>query len=206
MPTIRLIVGLGNPGKEHEGDRHNAGFWLVERLAEARGVALRKEAKYHGIAGREEASGAWLLMPTTYMNLSGKSVGALAGFFKIAPAEILVVHDELDFPPGAAKLKLGGGTGGHNGLKDISAQLGTHDYWRLRLGIGHPGDRDLVADYVLGKPRKEDREAIEDAIARALAVMPLAMDGDIAGAMHKLHSKPKPPPAPGAPPKNPPAA
>jgi peptidyl-tRNA hydrolase, PTH1 family len=132
-------------------------------------------------------------MPTTFMNLSGKSVGALAGFFKIAPAEILVAHDELDFIPGIVKMKLGGGAGGHNGLKDISAQLGTNDYWRLRFGIGHPGDRDMVSDYVLGKPSKLDREAIEETIDRALEILPLIMAGDVERAMHKLHTKPKPP-------------
>jgi PTH1 family peptidyl-tRNA hydrolase len=191
--AIRLIVGLGNPGKEYEGTRHNAGYRLVERFAESQRIALRKEAKYHGIAGRDEASGVWLLMPTTFMNLSGKSVGALAGFFKIAPAEILVAHDELDFLPGVVKMKLGGGVGGHNGLKDISAHLGTNDYWRLRYGIGHPGDRDVVADYVLSKPSKPDREAIEETIDRSLEILPLAVAGEVERAMHKLHTKPKPP-------------
>lgn len=194
--AIRLIVGLGNPGREHEGTRHNAGYRVVERFADAKRIPLRKEAKYHGIAGRDDASGVWLLMPTTYMNLSGRSVGALAGFFKIAPADILVAHDELDFLPGVVKMKLGGGTGGHNGLKDVSAQLGTNDYWRVRLGIGHPGDRDAVADYVLSKPSKLDREAIEESIDRVLAILPLAVSGDVDRAMHKLHSKPKPPKEP----------
>ncbi len=189
--AIRLIVGLGNPGKEYEGTRHNAGFRLAERFADARRVALRKEAKYHGLAGRDEASGAWLLLPMTFMNLSGKAVAALAGFFKIAPAEILVAHDELDFLPGVVKMKLGGGVGGHNGLKDISAHLGTNDYWRLRFGIGHPGDRDVVADYVLSKPSQLDRAAIEETIDRALEILPLAIAGDVERAMHKLHTKPK---------------
>lgn len=191
--AIRLIVGLGNPGKEYEGTRHNAGYRLVERFAGIQRIALRKEAKYYGIAGRDESSGVWLLMPTTFMNLSGKSVGALAGFFKIAPAEILVAHDELDFLPGVVKMKLGGGVGGHNGLKDIAAHLGSNDFWRLRFGIGHPGDRDVVADYVLSKPSKLDREAIEETIDRALEILPLAMAGDVERAMHKLHTKPKPP-------------
>ncbi len=194
--AIRLIVGLGNPGKEYEGTRHNAGYRLVERFAEGHRIPLRKEAKYYGIAGRDEATGVWLLMPTTFMNLSGKSVGALAGFFKIAPDEILVAHDELDFLPGVVKMKLGGGAGGHNGLKDVSAQLGTNDYWRLRFGIGHPGDRDMVSDYVLGKPSQLDREAIEETIDRALEVLPLIMKGDSERAMHKLHTKPKPPKEP----------
>ena len=194
--AIRLIVGLGNPGKEYEGTRHNAGYRLVERFSDTQRIALKKESKYYGFAGRDETSGAWLLMPTTFMNLSGKSVGALAGFFKIAPAEILVAHDELDFPPGVVKMKLGGGVGGHNGLKDISAQLGSNDYWRLRFGIGHPGDRDMVSDYVLTKPSKLDREAIEETIDRALEILPLAIAGDAERAMHKLHTKPKPPKEP----------
>ncbi len=194
--AIRLIVGLGNPGKEYEGTRHNAGQWLVERFAGIRHVALRKEGKYYGLAGRDEGSGAWLLVPTTFMNLSGKSVAALAGFFKIAPGEILVAHDELDFLPGVVKMKLGGGVGGHNGLKDIAAHLGTNDFWRLRFGIGHPGDRDVVADYVLSKPSKLDREAIEETIDRALEILPLAIEGEVERAMHKLHTKPKPPKEP----------
>lgn len=187
--AIRLIVGLGNPGRKYEGSRHNAGFWLVERFAAAQGIALRNEPRYHGIAGRSDASGAWLLMPQTYMNLSGKAVGSLAGFFKIAPTEILVAHDELDFLPGVAKMKLGGGVAGHNGLKDISARLGTQDFWRLRIGIGHPGDRDVVADYVLSKPSQADRQAIDASITRALDVLSLAVDGDLQGAMLRLHTK-----------------
>ena len=194
--AIRLIVGLGNPGKEYEGTRHNAGYRLVERYAQAKRILLKKEGRYHGIAGRDEATGAWLLMPTTFMNLSGRSVGALVGFFKIAPAEILVAHDELDFLPGVVKMKLGGGVGGHNGLKDISAHLGTNDFWRLRFGIGHPGDRDVVADYVLSRPSKLDREAIEETIDRALEILSLAIGGEIERAMHKLHTKPKPPKVP----------
>ncbi len=191
--AIRLIVGLGNPGKEYEGTRHNAGEWLVERFAGIRRVTLRKEGKYHGLAGRDETSGVWLLVPTTFMNLSGKSVAALAGFFKIAPNDILVAHDELDFLPGVVKMKLGGGVGGHNGLKDIAPHLATNNFWRLRFGIGHPGDRDVVADYVLSKPSKLDREAIEETIDRALEILPLAIDGEVERAMHKLHTKPKPP-------------
>ena len=194
--AIRLIVGLGNPGKEYEGTRHNAGYRLVERFADLQRIPLKKEVKYHGIAGRDEASGVWLLMPTTFMNLSGKSVGALAGFFKIAPAETLVAHDELDFLPGVVKMKLGGGVGGHNGLKDVAAHLCSNDFWRLRFGIGHPGDRDVVADYVLSKPSKLDREAIEETIDRALEILPLAIAGDVERAMHKLHTKPKPPKEP----------
>ena len=157
--SIRLIVGLGNPGKDYERTRHNAGFWLVERFAVLSGVALRKDGKYQALVGRigAGANGAWLVLPQSFMNASGRAVQMLAGFFKIQPAEILVVHDELDFEPGTAKIKQGGGIAGHNGLKDISQRLGSHDYWRLRLGIGHPGDKNAVADYVLDKPSAEDR-------------------------------------------------
>jgi PTH1 family peptidyl-tRNA hydrolase len=192
MTAIRLIVGLGNPTREHERDRHNAGFWFVERLAAKLGVSLAKDAKYHGLAARTAVRGAdlWLLMPQTYMNLSGKSVGALARFFKIAPGEILVAHDELDFAPGTVKLKLGGGVGGHNGLRDIAAQLGTPDFWRLRLGIGHPGDRSEVANWVLSSPSPADREAIEGNIERSVDVVELLATGDMQGAIQKLHADP----------------
>src|SRR6185369_9554877 len=135
---IRLVVGLGNPGKEYERTRHNAGFWLVERFASASGIALRKDPKFQALVGRHEASGAWLLEPQSFMNASGRAVQMLAGFFKIKPEEILVVHDELDFPPGVAKMKQGGGIAGHNGLKDISQRIASHDYWRLRIGVGKP--------------------------------------------------------------------
>jgi len=189
--TIRLIVGLGNPGKEYERTRHNAGSWLVERFAVSCGIVLRKEAKYQALVGRHAASGAWLLVPQTYMNASGHAVFLLAGFFKLAPEEILVAHDELDFAPGVAKMKLGGGIAGHNGLRDISQKLGSHEYWRLRLGIGHPGDKDLVHDYVLHKPSSEDRAAIDGAIDNALQVLPLCLAGDLQGAMLKLHTKDK---------------
>jgi len=190
--TIRLVVGLGNPGKEHERQRHNAGFWLVERFAASQAVALRKDAKYQALVGRHAASGAWLLLPQTYMNASGRAVYMLSGFFRIAPEEVLVVHDELDFPPGVAKLKLGGGIAGHNGLRDISQRLASHEYWRLRIGIGHPGDKDLVHDYVLQKPSPEDRGAIDATIAAALEVLPLCLAGDMQGAMHRLHTRATP--------------
>jgi PTH1 family peptidyl-tRNA hydrolase len=192
MP-IRLIAGLGNPGREHERDRHNVGFWLVDRLARAEGVTLRKEAKYHALVARiaGPAGDVHLVEPQTYMNLSGKAVAAVARFYKIAPEEVLAVHDELDFPPGVVKLKLGGGAGGHNGLKDVIPQIGGQNFWRLRIGIGHPGDRDLVADYVLSSPSPTDRELIDGAIDRALAVVPEILDGDMTGAMHKLHTNPK---------------
>ena len=192
MP-IRLIAGLGNPGREHERDRHNVGFWLVDRLARAEGASLRKDAKYHGLLAKLAGphGDVWLVEPQTYMNLSGKAIGALARFYKIAPEDVLVVHDELDFLPGVVKLKLAGGAGGHNGLKDTIAQLGGQNFWRLRLGIGHPGDRDLVADYVLSSPSPADRDAIEGAIDRALAIVPELLDGRMEIAMQKLHSTPK---------------
>ena len=186
MP-IRLIAGLGNPGKQYEATRHNAGFWAVERFAVREGIGLRKDPKYEAFVGRH-AGGAWLVLPQTFMNASGKAVAFLAGFFKIPAEDILIVHDELDFAPGVVKMKQGGGIAGHNGLKDISARLGSHDYWRLRVGIGHPGERDAVSDYVLGKPMKDEREAIDAAVARAIDVLPLCLAGDMQGAMHKLHS------------------
>jgi PTH1 family peptidyl-tRNA hydrolase len=189
---IRLIVGLGNPGKEYERTRHNAGFWLLERFAAQERVALRKDTRYQALVGRHEPSGAWLVMPQSFMNASGRAVQMLAGFFRIPAADILVVHDELDFAPGAARIKQGGGIAGHNGLKDISQRLGTHEYWRLRIGIGHPGDKGAVADYVLHKPSAEDREAIDGAIGRALEVLPQCLAGDMQGAMQKLHSGDKP--------------
>ena len=190
--SIRLIVGLGNPGKDYERTRHNAGFWLLERFAVQSGVALRKDGKYQALVGRlgagGQTAGAWLVQPQSFMNASGRAVQMLAGFFKIAAAEILVVHDELDFAPGVAKLKQGGGIAGHNGLKDITQRLGSHDYWRLRLGIGHPGDKNAVADYVLQRPSAEDREAIDGAIGRSIEILPLCLAGDLQGAMQKLHS------------------
>ncbi|MDH4191685.1 MAG: aminoacyl-tRNA hydrolase [Betaproteobacteria bacterium] len=189
--AIRLIVGLGNPGREYEATRHNAGFWLLERYAARERVDLRKDGKYHAYLGRIDASGTWLLMPQTYMNASGKSVGLLAGFFKILPAEVLVVHDELDFAPGVAKMKQGGGIAGHNGLKDIAAKLGSLDFWRIRLGIGHPGERSQVVDYVLQRPSAEDRTAIDRSIDRTLDILPMCVAGDLQGAMLKLHSKDK---------------
>ena len=186
--SIRLIVGLGNPGKAYERTRHNAGFWLVERYAQQSGVALRKDGKYQALVGRMPDNGAWLVLPQGFMNASGHAVQMLAGFFKIPAGEILVVHDELDFSPGTAKMKQGGGIAGHNGLRDISHRLGTHDYWRLRLGIGHPGDKNAVADYVLHKPSAEDRADIDEAIGRSVEILPLCLAGDLQGAMQKLHS------------------
>lgn len=189
MP-IRLIAGLGNPGPEYELTRHNAGFWLVDALA---GGMLVRESRYNALAAKKTIAGqtVWLLEPQTYMNRSGQSVGALANFFKIAPEEVLVVHDELDLPPGAAKIKKGGSSGGHNGLKDITAALGTQDYWRLRIGIGHPRSLNLqqqVVDFVLHRPRKEEQPLIDEAIARSLDVIPLLCEGKFEAAMMRLHT------------------
>lgn len=192
--SIRLIAGLGNPGPEYEQTRHNAGFWLIDALADKAGARLSRESRYQALTAKTVISGSevWLLQPQTFMNRSGLSVGALAHFYKIAAAEVLVVHDELDLPPGAAKIKRGGGSGGHNGLKDISAALSTQDYWRLRLGIGHPrtlGLQQAVVDYVLHRPRKEDQTAIDEAIARSLDVLPLLCEGQFEAAMMQLHTR-----------------
>ncbi|UCF75739.1 MAG: aminoacyl-tRNA hydrolase [Betaproteobacteria bacterium] len=188
---MKLIVGLGNPGQKYEATRHNAGFWLVERFAAQSGTVLRKDGKFQALVGRHGASGVWLVLPQSYMNSSGRPVQMMASFFKIAPADILVVHDELDFAPGTVRIKQGGGIAGHNGLKDISGRLGSHDYWRLRIGIGHPGERNTVTDYVLHKPAQEERTAIDSAIDRALEVLPLVLGGDMQGAMLKLHTDEK---------------
>ena len=199
MNGIRLIVGLGNPGKEYEATRHNAGYWFVEALARQVGASFKKEAKFFGQLAKATIGGepVWLLEPTTFMNLSGKAVAALANFYRVAPAEMLVVHDELDLMPGASKMKQGGGHAGHNGLKDIQARMGAADFWRLRLGIGHPRTLSLeqdVVDFVLHPPRRDDRSLIEAEIDRALAVIPDAVAGSMEIAMMKLHTRPRPPP------------
>jgi PTH1 family peptidyl-tRNA hydrolase len=190
MSEIKLIVGLGNPGREYEGTRHNAGFWWVNEFAHAHQIAFKAESKFHGLVARSVLHGheLHLLKPQTFMNVSGRAVGALVQFYKIEPAQILVVHDELDLPPGSAKLKLGGGHGGHNGLKDIIAHLGSRDFWRLRIGIGHPGDRAEVANFVLNVPRREEEELIKQAMQRAQEVAPLIAEGRMEAAMLKLHS------------------
>jgi PTH1 family peptidyl-tRNA hydrolase len=195
--AIRLVVGLGNPGKEYERTRHNAGFWLLERYALQAGVTLRKDGKYQALVGRIEPNGAWLVLPQSFMNASGRAVQMLAGFFKIPAAEILVVHDELDFAPGVAKMKQGGGIAGHNGLKDISQRIASHDYWRLRIGVGKPPADTEGADYVLQRPPAEEKEAIDASIQKALDLLPMMLAGDMQGAMHKLHTEEKAP----APPK-----
>lgn len=196
---IKLFVGLGNPGPEYESTRHNAGFWWLDAVAHALKVPLAMDRTLHGLVGRTSVGGQtiWLLKPQTFMNLCGKSVAALARFYKIAPQDILVAHDELDIVPGEAKLKLGGSHAGHNGLRDIHAQLGTDDYWRLRLGIGHPGVKSEVINWVLKKPSLEHRVAIEQSIDRALKALPELLAGDMNKATLQVHTskppRPKPP-------------
>jgi peptidyl-tRNA hydrolase, PTH1 family len=189
---IRLFVGLGNPGPEYAATRHNAGFWFIDEVARQLGATLVPERSYFGLVARMSRPDGpiWLLEPMTYMNLSGKSVAALARFFKIEPHEILVAHDELDVLPGNAKMKFGGGHGGHNGLKDIHAQLGSADYWRLRLGIGHPGVKAEVVDYVLRKPPPEQREAIDKSIVQSLSALDLLLAGEMDKALMKVHAQP----------------
>lgn len=193
----KLIVGLGNPGDEHKDDRHNAGFWFVDALAQQWNTRFESEKRFSGKVAKSkwEDQDIYLLKPSTFMNLSGQAVGALCRFHKILPADVLVVQDELDLKPGTARIKLGGGTGGHNGLKDIQAHLGTTDYWRLRLGIGHP--RDLagdgrvmeVADYVLRRPLKLEEEKLHASMDDCLRILPLFLKGDTQTAMLELHSK-----------------
>ena len=196
---IKLFVGLGNPGAEYEATRHNAGFWWVDALARELKVTLVPDKSYHARVARTTVHGqtVWLLQPQTFMNLSGKSVAALARFFKIQPEEILVAHDELDIVPGQVKLKFGGSHAGHNGLRDIHAQLGTADYWRLRLGVGHPGVKAEVVNWVLKKPSQEHREAIDECIERSLKSVPALLAGEMEKAMLLIHTskppRPKPP-------------
>ncbi|HEV7413774.1 MAG TPA: aminoacyl-tRNA hydrolase [Casimicrobiaceae bacterium] len=199
--AFHLIVGLGNPGREYRETRHNAGFWWIERLAGTLQASFRAESKFQAqvAATRGNDGDMRLAMPQTFMNRSGLAVASLARFYRVAPAEILVAHDELDLKPGVVKLKQGGGNAGHNGLKDIAAALGSGDFWRLRLGIGHPRDGALseqeVADYVLHPPPNEERLLIADAIARALAIWPWLARGETERAMHELHTAPRPPSA-----------
>ena len=200
--AIRLIVGLGNVGAEYERTRHNAGFWLVDAIARKAGAYFSEERKFHGEVARIRSHDGelWLLKPSTYMNRSGQAVVALALYFKILPTQILVAHDELDLPPGAVKLKRGGGHAGHNGLRDIQAKLSTADFWRLRLGIGHPRSLQMtqeVADFVLHPPSREHQQQIDAALDRALDVLPSLVQGQFERAMLKLHAQPKavPPPA-----------
>ncbi len=190
MTAIRLIVGLGNPGREYADTRHNAGFWWVTECAAILRAKLQPEPRFFAIAGRSSGDApVHLIMPQTFMNLSGKAVAAVMRFYKIPVEEMLVVHDELDLPPGVARLKQGGGTGGHNGLKDIAAQLGTQSFWRLRLGIGHPGVKQDVAAYVLKPPRSDEATLLQDSIAQSLVLLPEMLQGDFVAAMLKLHTK-----------------
>ena len=191
MSEIKLIVGLGNPGDKYTDTRHNAGEWLIERLARRFNVSLNPESKFFGKTARTlvNEKEVRLLVPTTFMNLSGKAVGALASFYRIKPEEILVIHDELDLPPGTAKLKQGGGHGGHNGLKDIVAQLGNNNnFYRLRIGIGHPGHRDLVAGYVLNKPSPSDRDALEKVLDEATDCVEMIFKDGMVKATNRLNS------------------
>ena len=196
---IKLFVGLGNPGSDYEATRHNAGFWWVDALARELKVPMSLDKNYHGQVARTAIDGhtVWLLKPLTFMNLSGKSVAALARFFKIAPEEVLVVHDELDIVPGQVKLKFGGSHAGHNGLRDIHAQLGTADYWRLRLGVGHPGVKAEVVNWVLKKPMLEHRQAIDECIDRSMKAVPELLKGEMEKATMLIHTstppRPKPP-------------
>ena len=208
LPMIRLFVGLGNPGPEYEATRHNAGFWWIDALAQKLGVRLVPERAYQGLLARVNRPGAdpvWLLQPMTFMNRSGASVAPLARFFKIEPSQILVVHDELDVQPGQAKLKFSGSSGGHNGLKDIHGLLGTPDYWRLRLGIGHPGVKAEVVNYVLKKPSAEHREAIAKAIEQSLGASDLLLAGEMDSALAAIHAQPPRPKPPRKPPAETPA-
>ena len=191
MPAIRLLVGFGNPGPEHSRTRHNAGFWFLDAYARGEGATLAYDRKLHGEVGKVRIDGenVMLLKPTTYMNKSGQSVVAALSYFKIAPEEMLVAHDELDLPPGTARLKFDGGHGGQNGLRDTIQQLGHGKFHRLRIGIGHPGHKDRVTPWVLGRASRADEDAIIDAIGLSLAVLPLALAGNFNEAMKRLHTK-----------------
>ncbi len=191
MNGIKLFVGLGNPGTEYDKTRHNAGFWWIDYLCEQTSTILKFESKFFGLAGKLNMPGeeAWLLKPNTFMNNSGRSVSALSSYYKIPHDSILVVHDELDLPPGTVKLKLGGGNGGHNGLKDISSSLNTQQFWRLRLGIGHPGERNEVVNFVLHAPTKNELTDIQTNIIESSLVLSQLLKGSFEEAMLKLHTK-----------------
>lgn len=190
---MKLVVGLGNPGAKYEATRHNAGFWWLDAIARASKAEFRREARFSGEVARVPASDLWLLKPSTFMNESGRAVGAFATFYRIDAADILVAHDELDLPPGGIKLKFGGGLSGHNGLRDIAPVLGTQEFWRLRIGIGHPRDlaasQQEVVDYVLHAPRAEERKTIDAALDNAMEIWPLVTAHDMQAAMLKLHTK-----------------
>lgn len=193
MTDILLIAGLGNPGREYERTRHNAGFWWVDAIAERKRADWKKETKFAGHVAKVEEGGRdfWLLKPATFMNLSGRSVGNFMRFYRIEPAQLLVVHDELDLAPGVVKLKLGGGAGGHNGLTDVIEVLGTKEFWRLRVGIGHPGDKNRVPDYVLEKARREEQELIDPPFDRSLDLLPRLATGRLQDAIAWLHTSPE---------------
>ena len=188
--TIRLIVGLGNPGADYVDTRHNAGFWFVDEIAREHSLSFRLEKRSNAEECKFRVDGrdVFLQKPMTFMNRSGQAVAALARYYKIKPEEILVVHDELDLPPGTNRLKHGGGHGGHNGLRDIVNHLGSRDFFRVRIGIGHPGSASQVINYVLHKPSSTELGQIETANRDTLAVMPLVLEGSIEKAMHALHS------------------
>jgi PTH1 family peptidyl-tRNA hydrolase len=188
---IKLIAGLGNPGAKYTETRHNAGFWFVDALAQQCGARFLPEKRFHGEVAKVDIGGnsIWLLKPATFMNRSGMSVRGLAEFYRLQLENILVAHDEIDLEAGTVRLKSGGGHGGHNGLRDIIAQLGSRDFHRLRIGVGHPGNRDQVVDYVLHRPGKDDQQAIDDSIDDALRVMPKIAAGEWEKAMHELHTR-----------------
>ncbi|WP_324683661.1 aminoacyl-tRNA hydrolase [Bibersteinia trehalosi] len=191
MSQIKLIVGLGNPGAKYEGTRHNAGEWLINEIARMYNVSLKEEPKYFGKTAKISTpqGEVRLLVPTTFMNLSGKAVGALANFFRIQPEEILVAHDELDLPAGSVKIKQGGGHGGHNGLKDIVACLGNKNtFYRVRIGIGHPGSKDLVSGYVLGKPSAEDQRLLDSVIDEATRCVDILFKDGMVKATNRLNA------------------
>jgi len=190
MHGIRLFVGLGNPGEKYVATRHNAGFWWVDLISQQTNSPLKLDAKMFGETSKMSGqTDTWLLKPNTFMNASGKAVAAIANYYKIKPAEILVIHDELDLPVGTSKLKLGGGHGGHNGLRDIHAALGTPDYWRLRVGIGHPGDRNEVVNFVLKPPLKAEQTAIDESLYQSSKLLTLLLAGQFEQAMLTLHTK-----------------
>lgn len=188
--AVRLIVGLANPGTQYAATRHNVGAWFVHALTKRWQISLKAEKKFYGevVKATLREHECWFCIPSTYMNESGKAIASLAKFYKIAPEEILVAHDELDFPAGTIRLKAGGGAGGHNGLRDTISKLGSKDFLRLRIGIGHPGHKDRVTPYVLGKPSATDKQAIEQAIEQGLDVVDDLVVGDFERACHSLHS------------------
>ena len=188
---LKVIVGLGNPGPKYTETRHNAGFWFIDEVARKYSATLRPDKKFHGEVAKISLEGKdiWLLKPDTFMNRSGLAVQSLMSFYRITAVQLLVAHDEIDLPPGTAKLKTGGGHGGHNGLRDLISQLGTNDFHRLRIGVGHPGSKDQVVDYVLHNASRDDRILIDRDIDDAVSVMPELASGALEQAMQKLHSK-----------------